>query len=307
MVRRVCRRQPSHRARRSSARTRTSSRASTSSRACATSSMCMFASTASCNASTGSCGPSASEEFKPGCLAREWDRARRLRCELTPPCSEVVTEATAYLMPLESEIEAAVAIDEQGALKLMREYFRLSSLFREVDSRFKEFTLDSASCVLRSSPSWTASRTGGANGHGDGRCARRSLRERQCAARGARTSPRFARRQARAGCERARRSRRPGAARARGPSVRAARGGDGRLHRGDHRAHRLSDVVGLLGVDPVARRHADGRNAPRPLRPRDAAGPQGQAVPLCRTGGVPRSDLLLRPGSRHQGVDRATA
>ena len=80
--------------------------------------------------------------FKPGCLAREWDRARRLRCELTPPCSEVVTEATAYLMPLESEIEAAVAIDEQGALKLMREYFRaLSSLFREVDSRFKEFTL----------------------------------------------------------------------------------------------------------------------------------------------------------------------
>jgi hypothetical protein len=80
--------------------------------------------------------------FKPGTLAREWDRARRIRCDLTTPCSAVVTEASAYLEPLESEIEAAVGSEEQGALKLMREYFRaVSSLFREVDSRFKEFTL----------------------------------------------------------------------------------------------------------------------------------------------------------------------
>ena len=80
--------------------------------------------------------------FKPGSLAREWDRARRIRCDLTSPRSEVVTEASAYLKPLESEIEATAGGDEQGALKLLREYFRaVSSVFREVDSRFKEFTL----------------------------------------------------------------------------------------------------------------------------------------------------------------------
>ena len=32
--------------------------------------------------------------FKPGSLAREWDRARRIRCDLTSPRSEVVTEAS---------------------------------------------------------------------------------------------------------------------------------------------------------------------------------------------------------------------
>lgn len=53
-----------------------------------------------------------------------------------------MTEASAYLKPLESEIEATAGGDEQGALKLLREYFRaVSSVFREVDNRFKEFTL----------------------------------------------------------------------------------------------------------------------------------------------------------------------
>jgi hypothetical protein len=80
--------------------------------------------------------------FKPGSLAREWDRAKRIRCDLPSPCSNVVTEARAYLEPLESEIGAVASSDEHGAFKLVREYFRaVSSVFREVDRRFKEFTL----------------------------------------------------------------------------------------------------------------------------------------------------------------------
>lgn len=78
-----------------------------------------------------------------GLLANEWQRVKRIRSQLTPPYSAAVDEADSSLKELESCIETAIAqSDESAALKLLREYFRsVCSVFREVDSRFKEFTL----------------------------------------------------------------------------------------------------------------------------------------------------------------------
>jgi hypothetical protein len=78
-----------------------------------------------------------------GPLAREWERVKRVRSKLAPPFSPAVDEANAVLEQLESSIETAVVRDdEQAALKLFREYFRsVSSVFRDVDSSFKEFAL----------------------------------------------------------------------------------------------------------------------------------------------------------------------
>ncbi len=79
----------------------------------------------------------------PGSLASEWQRVKRIRSQLTPPYSPPVEDADPILKDLETRIEKAfVGTDEPSAVKLMREYFRsVSFAFREVDSRFKEFTL----------------------------------------------------------------------------------------------------------------------------------------------------------------------
>src|SRR6266849_4798030 len=81
--------------------------------------------------------------FIAGSLASEWDRVKKVRFKLAPPFSPAVDEANAVLKELESCIGAAVLQDdEQAALKLLREYFRsVSSVFRDVDSSFKEFAL----------------------------------------------------------------------------------------------------------------------------------------------------------------------
>jgi hypothetical protein len=81
---------------------------------------------------------------KPKTLAKEWERVKRVRSKLVPPHSAVLDEANADLKAFESDIEAAVARnDEQAALNHLRAYFAsVSSVFQNVDSGLKEFTLE---------------------------------------------------------------------------------------------------------------------------------------------------------------------
>lgn len=79
----------------------------------------------------------------PGLLAKEWERVKRVRSGLSTPHSPAVDEANGLLIQQEAFIEAALeGEDETAALDLLREYFRsVSSVFRDVDGSFKEFTL----------------------------------------------------------------------------------------------------------------------------------------------------------------------
>jgi hypothetical protein len=85
----------------------------------------------------------------PGDLAAEWPRIKRVRSGLTAPFSADFGAVHDDLVATESEIEAQLEHgDEKEALALVTDYFRVvSSLFRNVDTRLKEFCLQKLNSV----------------------------------------------------------------------------------------------------------------------------------------------------------------
>jgi len=78
-----------------------------------------------------------------GNLLKEWERVKGVRAKLKPAFSPYLEDAEADLGAFESEIEAAVGrCDENVALDYLDAYLdTVSSVFRNVDSSLKEFSL----------------------------------------------------------------------------------------------------------------------------------------------------------------------